>query len=78
MFEWIPGISGAGGRGLALTAAFILLCIAQIVFLARHWMRVTARDHESTWHRRMDKALDWTPTPAGRRGKAKGRGLLRK
>jgi hypothetical protein len=78
VFEWIPGVSGADGRGLALTAAFILLCIAQIVFLARHWMRVTARDHEVTWHRRMDKALDWSPSATPARGKAKRRGLLRK
>ena len=78
MFEWIPGVSGAGERGLALTAAFILLCLAQTVFLARHWMRITARDREATWHQRMDKALDWTPSATTGRGKAKRRGGLRR
>jgi hypothetical protein len=78
MFEWLPGISGAGERGLALTAAFILLCIAQIVFLARHWMRVTARDHEATWHLRMASALEWTAPATPARGKAKRRGGLRR
>jgi hypothetical protein len=41
-------------------------------------MRVTARDHETTWHRRMDKALDWAPSATPARGRAKRRGLLRK
>jgi hypothetical protein len=45
-----------------LTYAVVVLCVAQILFLSRHWMRVTARDRDASRLRRMRKSLDWHRT----------------
>jgi hypothetical protein len=41
------------------TYAVAVLCVAQILFLAKHWIRVTARDRDASSLRRMRKSLDW-------------------
>ena len=77
MFEWFPGGFGGAGLGLAPTTTLVLLCLVQIAFLARVWLRVTARDREATGHRRRVSALDWSGSTAKtRRGAARG-GLRR-
>jgi hypothetical protein len=42
-----------------LTAAFLSLCLAQVLVLARYWMRVTVRDHDASSLRRIRNGLDW-------------------
>jgi hypothetical protein len=42
-----------------LTAAFLSLCLAQVLLLARYWLRVTVRNHEASSLRRIRSGLDW-------------------
>jgi hypothetical protein len=53
-----------------LTAAFLALCGVQMLFLARFWLRVTARDHDASRLRRMRTGLDWHGRGRRRREKA--------
>jgi hypothetical protein len=39
--------------------ALILSCAAAFVLLAILWVRVTARDHAKTRHRKVTSHLDW-------------------
>ena len=41
------------------TYAVSVLCVAMILFLARHWMRVTARDRDAAARRKLRVSLDW-------------------
>lgn len=41
------------------TYAVAVLCVAQILFCAKHWLRVTNRDREASRLRRMRMTLDW-------------------
>jgi hypothetical protein len=41
------------------TYAFVVLCLAQIVFLARRWLLVTGRDRDASRRRQMRNSLDW-------------------
>jgi hypothetical protein len=55
--------------------ALILACAAAFLLLAILWVRVTARDHAISRHRKVTSHLDWrAPSPAQRRS----RGLVRK
>lgn len=42
-----------------LTYAVVALGVAQILFLAKHWMRVTTRDRDAASRRKMRAGLDW-------------------
>jgi hypothetical protein len=49
------------------TYAVLVLCVAQILFFAKHWMRVTARARDASKLRQMRKSLDWRrPGPRSR------------
>ena len=64
-----------------LTYAVVFLCVAQMLFFGKHWMRVTARDREAVRVRRMRESLDWRRPGhrsriaggAPQRGEARGR-----
>ena len=49
------------------TSAVVVLCVAQILFVAKHWMRVTGRDRDASSLRQMRDALDWRRTGHGSR-----------
>jgi hypothetical protein len=62
------GSSGRRGRsnftaieecGAMFTYAVVFLCLSQILFVAKRWMRVTARDRDASKLRRMRKSVDW-------------------
>jgi hypothetical protein len=42
-----------------LTYAVVVLCVAHILFCARHWMRVAGRDRDASRLRQMRESLDW-------------------
>ncbi len=42
-----------------VTSGIVIVCIAQILFLAKHWMRVTARDRNAAKLHRLRQSLDW-------------------
>jgi hypothetical protein len=78
MFDLFPGGFGGAGHGLAPTATLVLLCVVQIAFLARTWLRVTARDQDATRHRRRASALDWTGSAVMPLRRDKARWALRR
>lgn len=40
--------------------AVAAICVAQILFVAKHWMRVTTRDRDASRVRRLREVLDWS------------------
>lgn len=42
-----------------LTYAVLCLCLAQMLFFGKHWLRVTARDRDAVRLRHMRESLDW-------------------
>lgn len=42
-----------------LTYAVTVLCVAVALLLAKHWLRVTARDRDASRSRQMRTILDW-------------------
>lgn len=60
---WGRAVDPAAGvceeYGSMFTYAAAVLCVAQFLFLGKHWMRVTARDRDASRLRQMRKTLDW-------------------
>lgn len=44
---------------MLFTFAVVVLCVAQILFCAKHWMRVTGRDRDASKLRQMRESVDW-------------------
>jgi hypothetical protein len=42
-----------------LSYAVVFLCVAQMLFFGKHWLRVTARDRDAVRLRQMRESLDW-------------------
>lgn len=42
------------------TYAVVCLCVALILVVAKHWMRVTTRDRDASKLRQLRTSLDWS------------------
>ncbi|PTX57651.1 hypothetical protein C8N43_2322 [Litoreibacter ponti] len=50
-----------------LQVAFILLCLAQIIHLSRHWYALDMRLREDARSAKLRHAVDWTAQPVRER-----------